>query len=251
MRASWLKFALQGSTYARALQNRAERTHGAGNVDPSTFAATAAQPQARFDTDLSSYARQSGALAPTSQSRAMTDLASRMPWAGEEHTTDANSAKAPDRFNRLLDSRGLSQTTPGGHGALQQQITQSFGSPEEFRAKIRGVDRAPAGAPAEPQTGAGTPASIRARSATPAPSPSAQTSVLPAPAAPPAAPPRGPGYANTNVSNARAHAPTMPAPIPGAAGPAAAAPRAFPRAGFQMGKVGYFQTGLEGLFRAA
>lgn len=131
MGSGWQKFAILGSTYARALQNRAVRTHGVENVVPSTFAATAAQPRARFDTDLSSYARQRGALAPTPQSRGMADLARRIPWADVDHTTDAMSAKAPARFDRFLEQRGLVHNTPAGQPTTQDLIRREFGTPAQ------------------------------------------------------------------------------------------------------------------------
>lgn len=128
MGSGWQKFAILGSTYARALQNRAVRTHGAENVNPSTFAATAAQPQARFDTDLSSYARQSGALAPTAQSRAMSGLAHDLPWQGAEHQAPAH---AYDDANKMLESRGLSHNYYGPGPTSHQQIEQTFGKPTD------------------------------------------------------------------------------------------------------------------------
>ena len=120
MGSGWQKFAILGSTYARALQNRAVRTHGAGNVNPATFAATAAQPQARFDTDLSSYARQRGALVPTPQSRAMSGLAHDLPWQGPEHQAPAG---AHDAANKMLEARGQATS--------HQRIEQAFGKPND------------------------------------------------------------------------------------------------------------------------
>jgi hypothetical protein len=128
MGSGWIKFAILGSTYARALQNRAVRTHGAENIDPSTFAATAAQPQARFDTDLSSYARQRGALVPTQQSRAMSGLAHDLPWQGKEHQAPAS---AYGDANKMLEARGLSHNAPAGQPTSHQQIAQAFGKPTD------------------------------------------------------------------------------------------------------------------------
>lgn len=128
MGSGWVKFAILGSTYARALQNRAVRTHGAENVNPSTFAATAAQPQARFDTDLSSYARQRGALVPTQQSRAMSGLAHDLPWQGEEHQAPVSAYGAA---NKMLEARGLSHNARPPETTSHQRIEQAFGKPTE------------------------------------------------------------------------------------------------------------------------
>lgn len=206
----WEKFALRGSTYARALQNRAIRTHGPG-VDTSLFAQMAAQPTARFDTDLSSYARQPGALPPTAQTRAMSDLARHMPWAGSDHTTPANSARAEQRYNRLLDRRGLSYDTPNRN--TQALIDASFGDPDDHWHSLYGREAR------------GT---------------SSRTEVLPNTAASsPRALSSGP---RASVTVPRAPAPVTVSRAPSMASPAS--PNRFPRAKFQMGKVG-FETGLE------
>jgi hypothetical protein len=62
-------------------------------------------------------------------------------------------------------------------------------------------------------------------------------------------PPPAVGHALTNVSNPRAHAPTAPMTFSGASagGAPVAAPRQFPRAKFQMGKVGAALPKLPGL----
>ena len=135
MGSGWMKFAILGSTYARALQNRAVRTHGAENVNPATFAHVGAQPQARFDTDLSSYARQSGALAPTQQSRAMTQLSHDLPWQGEEHQAPAGAMRDA---NTMLDQRGLSHNTPTDQLTSHERIQQAFGAP--VRAGVGGTE---------------------------------------------------------------------------------------------------------------
>jgi hypothetical protein len=201
MTPSWLKFAILGSTYARALENAAVRSGRNVEALRPGLSQIAAQPQAKLKPGLSSMMREPGALPMTPQRQSMQDLAQHMPWAGEEHTTDVMSAKAPARFDRLLESRGLTQTTPGGHAALQHQINQSFGDPAEFRRSLYRADQTQTNAPAPQQTGASSPAAMRARSAQPMRG--EPTSVLPTPAAP-AAPP----------------------------------PRQFPRARFQMGKQG-------------
>ena len=121
----WMKFAILGSTYARALQNagtRAGRTFA-----PNAFNHIASQPQATLKPGLSSFVREPGVLPQTPQVSAMQDLAHRLPWAGEEHTTSAMSAKAPGRFDRVLEQRGLVHNTPAGQPTAQQRIDSAFG----------------------------------------------------------------------------------------------------------------------------
>ncbi len=205
----WEKFAIRGDTYARALANAAGRAgRDVGALQPA-LSSIAAQPQAKLRPGLSSFVREPGVLPQTPQRAQMQDLAHRMPWAGDEHTTPAMGAKAEDRFNRLLDRRGLSQQTP--HGDTQAQITQAFGDPAEFRRSLYRKDQTQTAAPA----------------------PGAATAVLP----------KGGVALQGNVTGAPKNAPSLsdasrvtPAP--------AASPNRFPRARFQMGKVG-FETGLE------
>jgi hypothetical protein len=234
----WMKFAILGSTYARALQNagaRAGRTFA-----PNAFDHIAAQPKAVLKPGLSSYVREPGVLPPTPQSTAMQGLASRLPWAGEEHTTPAMSAKAPARFDRVLEQHGLVHDTPAGRPTAQQRIDAAFGRDQSDRAEWMARERA---APKPPTTGAATsvlrrpsqpPASL-ATSVLPAPgSASLATSVLPAPgstsvlATPSPNPPASiaDAFGRTNSNAARAHAPTDPP-----------SPRRFPRAKFTMDKA--------------
>lgn len=212
----WEKFAIRGDTYARALSNAAQRSGRNMEALQPALSNIAAQPQATLRPGLSSFMREQGTLPQTPQRAAMQDLAHRMPWAGDEHTTPTMGAKAEGRFNRLLDQRGLSQQSPQGN--TQAQITQAFGDPADFRRALYRKDQTQTGAtpaPLEAGTAAGSPKAIRA-------------------ATPPLMPAVSP-TAHTNASNPRAHAPTMPAP---------ASPNRFPRARFQMAKVG-FETGLE------
>lgn len=121
----WMKFAILGSTYARALQNagtRAGRSFG-----PDAFDHIATQPRAALKPGLSSFVREPGVLPQTPQISAMQDLAHRLPWAGDEHTTPAMSDKAPARFDRLLQQRGLVHDTPAGQPNVQQRIESAFG----------------------------------------------------------------------------------------------------------------------------
>lgn len=199
MHRPWHKFALLGSTYARALENKARATGHA--VTPNMFSSVASATRARFDPDLSAFARHRGALFPTPERRSMSDLARQMPWAGEEHASPAQSARAEGQYNQLLDRKGLSQDRPVGNMTTQQRIDQSFGNPEEFRRSVYRADQTSTGQPVAPATAVGSP---RARRALPAP---------PAVAAPVTA------------------ATPMPAP-------SLASPRRFPRAQFQIGKTG-------------
>lgn len=226
---SWEKWAIRGDTYARALQNagqRAGRTFG-----PDAFAHIAAQSQATLKPGLSSFVREPGALPPTPQSAAMQDLAHKMPWAGEEHTTEVNSARAEGRFNRLLDRQGLSVQSPQGN--TQAMITKSFGTPDQFRAQRRRENGEPAAVPTK-----ALPSESRATAVLP----KGQSTMQRGHAAP--MPPVD-SQARTNIGDRRALAPTTPAPL------AASSPNRFPRARFQMGKVAHFKTGLEGLLKAS
>lgn len=202
----WIKIALRGDTYARALTNAAQRAgRDVGALQPA-LSGIAAQPQARLRPGLSSFVREPGVLPATPQRAGMQDLARRLPWASDEHTSLTNSSRAEARFNRLLDRRGLSQQSPGGD--TQRRITESFGDPADFRSQLRRQDVTDIGTRATP--------------------PAAETS-----AARPAA-------------LQRASSPDMPPASPAPAPPAGGAhPRLFPRARLQVGKMAGLDTGLE------
>ena len=112
MRASLLKFAILGSTYARALENantRAGRPAGA-------FASIAAQPLAKLKPGASVYARAPGALTP---------------WATDEHTgLVGGSDHAVNTFTDMLQESGRSHNTPAGQPPTHQQIQQRWGTPK-------------------------------------------------------------------------------------------------------------------------
>jgi hypothetical protein len=193
-----MKFAILGSTYARALQNAGARAGRA--FAPDAFGHIAAQPRAVLKPGLSSFVREPGVLPPTPQISAMQELAHRLPWAGVEHTTPAMSAKAPARFDRLLQSRGLVHDTPANLPGAQQRIESAFGrfdDREQWKASLETQ------APARPA------ASMRGEA----------TSVLPKGAA---------GIQGHLPPPARGHAPSL----------SDGRPNKFPRARFQMGKVG-------------
>lgn len=217
----WMKFAILGSTYARALQNagtRAGRTFA-----PNAFEHIAAQPKAVLKPGLSSYVREPGVLPPTPQSTAMQNLASRLPWAGEEHTTQAMSAKAPARFNRVLEQHGLVHDTPAGQPTAQQRIDAAFGDHSD-RAEWKAREMAaanPAGATAvlrKPSQPSVQPATAVLPASTP-------TAVLGTPGTKPPASVAD-AFGRTNSNAPRAHAPTDPP-----------SPRRFPRAKFTMDKA--------------
>lgn len=231
----WMKFAILGSTYARALQNAGARAGRA--FAPGAFDHIASQPRAVLKPGLSSYVREPGVLPPTAQSTAMQGLASRLPWAGEEHTTPAMSAKAPARFDRVLEQHGLVHDTPAGQPTVQQRIDAAFGRDQSDRADWVARERAMA----KPQAAT----AVLGRSSQPSaatavlrppsqPSTSVTTSVLPAsaPASALTAPNTKPfvnladAFGRTNSNAPRAHAPTDPP-----------SPRRFPRAKFTMDKA--------------
>lgn len=126
--AGWLKFAILGSTYARALQNAAQR---AGQAAPTgAYAGIAAQPLAKLKPGLSTNARAPGALTPTPQQQGVQQLLHQTPWATDEHSgMRGGSEHAVNRFNQLLESSGRAHTTPAGQPNADQRIMQSFGPP--------------------------------------------------------------------------------------------------------------------------
>lgn len=226
------KLAILGATYARALENAA--TRGGRALSPAMsdkLTAIRTQPQARLQQGLGDLFREhaaGGELPMTPQRAQVQDLARRLPWAGEEHTSDALSAKAEERFNRLLERRGLTHETPAGRPSTHEQISQAFGDPNEFRRSLYRADATQANTAPAAQTAARAPRALRGASLPRDPTP---TAVLPAGTPPPAV-----AHALTNVSSSRA-------PLP----PPSAAPRQFPRARFQMGKVGAALPKLPGL----
>jgi hypothetical protein len=252
MTQGWMKFAIQGSTYARALQNAA--TSGGRALSPamtSKLTQMRSQPQAKLQPGLGQMFREhasGGELPMTPQIARMQNLTHQLPWAGEEH---GGLPSAERNFNRTLESRGLVHDTPKGD--TQQKITQSFGTPEQHQILRRGGNDVGQGTVVAMGGDRALPQSTRMTSLTPPevqghhirfdngqasfrgdtgihpnprPNPTEGTSVLPR---------QGAGDA-TNVLKGPAAAP--------------AAPRQFPRARFQMGKVGSFHTGLERLVEA-
>lgn len=203
----WMKFAIAGSTYARALENAGMR---AGRMfAPGAFDHIASQPRAVLKPGLSSFVREPGVLPKTPEVSAMQNLAHRLPWAGEEHTTPAMSDKAPARFDRVLEQHGLVHDTPAGQPTVNQRIQTSFGGQDmSDRARWLANERAEMAA----QERARSPATAVQR-----PRPNLPT---------------GPGTLTRNFNQLMA--PSTPPP---ASMPAVAPPRQFPRARFQAGKV--------------
>jgi hypothetical protein len=225
-----MKFAISGSTYARALQNagtRAGRTFA-----PNAFDHIAAQPQAIFKPGLSSYVREPGVLPQTPQVSAMQNLAHRLPWAGEEHTTSAMSDKAPARFDRVLEQRRLVHNTPAGQPTAQQRIDAAFGQRSD-RGDWVAQERAHAQAQPtaiRPQQGQATAVLPKGQAAI-APQQGQATAVLP----------KGQAAIAPQQPMTPRDVPTAVLPRgvpPGQAAAAAAGPRQFPRAKFQMSKTG-------------
>ena len=118
MSLGWLKFALQGSTYARALENANARAGRPAGM----FSSIANQPQATLKPGASAYARAPGALTSTPQQQSMQQMLAKTPWAGDEH---GGSEHAESTYNALLRRRGLDTKTPGGDTGAQ--IVKNFG----------------------------------------------------------------------------------------------------------------------------
>jgi hypothetical protein len=123
-RSGWHKFAILGSTYARALENVATRSGRALSPAMETkLTQIRAQPQARVQRGLGDMFREhatGGVLQPTAQQASMQKMLQRTPWAGPDH---GGSDHAVDIFNAQLKRRGMVTETPGGDtGARIQQV---------------------------------------------------------------------------------------------------------------------------------
>lgn len=122
----WMKFAILGSTYAKALQNAAQRA--GRNVDALRPALSniAAQPQATLRPGLSSFIREPGALKPSPSQVNLQNMMTRVPWATEEH---GGTEHAVDTLNTMLKRRGLDQKSPAGQPTVNDRIKDVFGKP--------------------------------------------------------------------------------------------------------------------------
>lgn len=130
MRFAWIKEAIMGATYARALQNAAQRAGRDVSALQPALSNIAAQPQAQLKPGLSQFVRERGALQPTRQQQDVQQLLHRTPWATDEHTgLRGGSEQAVTRFNELLDASGRSHVTPTGRPDTHQQILRQFGPP--------------------------------------------------------------------------------------------------------------------------
>jgi hypothetical protein len=136
--AGWLKFAILGSTYARALENAA--TRGGRALTPALQAKVTqlhAQPQAKLQRGLGDMYREharGGELTPTPQQRNMQDMMAHVPWAGAEHVGNQHGNPfAEHALNAQLKQRGLDYNTPAGQPNVHQRIQQSFGPPPTLR----------------------------------------------------------------------------------------------------------------------
>lgn len=136
MSDAWIKEAIQGATYARALTNAAGRA--GRNVTPGMFDHIAQQPQAKLKPGLSQFVREPGALKPTPQQTDMQQMLAKVPWAGKDH---AGSPHAESTLNAMLKRRGLDQTTPQA-ASRQGLIDQSFGAPTMNREHVTEVPKA-------------------------------------------------------------------------------------------------------------
>jgi hypothetical protein len=113
----WLKFAIAGSTYARALRNAAQRS--GGRVAPQLLSHIAAQPRAQPLPGLAEQARTPGALAPTPHQQGLQKMMARVPYATDEHNGDPNASAT---FQGLLRRRGMVHTTPAGQMTPHAQL---------------------------------------------------------------------------------------------------------------------------------
>lgn len=138
MSAGWLKFAILGSTYARALENAATRTgRPLAPAMQSKVTQLHAQPQAKLQPGLGQMFREhatGGELTPTPQQRNMQEMMSHVPWAGAEHVGNQHGNPfAEHALNAQLRQRGLEYNTPAGQPNIHQQIAQRFGPPPVLR----------------------------------------------------------------------------------------------------------------------
>ncbi len=131
MGSGWLKFAIQGATYARALENAA--TRGGRSLAPameSKLTQMRTQPNAKLQQGLGDMFRdhaRGGEVAPTPQQRDMQKMLAKVPWAGAEHGGHGNEAET--QLNARLRRRGLDVRTPAGQPSTHAQIAKSFGPP--------------------------------------------------------------------------------------------------------------------------
>lgn len=143
---SWQKFAILGSTYARALGNAASRAGRSLEGLQPALSQIAAQPQAKLRPGLSGFMREPGTLPITPQIAATQELAHALPWAGSDHTPGSLGLA---RANRVLDQRRLSSETPGGLMGFHQQKVTNLPLPPRTRAQTQ-VGPAPGWQPPKP-----------------------------------------------------------------------------------------------------
>lgn len=153
---SWRKFAIQGSTYARALSNAAQRS--GGRVAPQALEGIAAQPRARLLPGVAEKARTPGALAPTPHQQALQQELHRVPFQNEDHDPALNAAP---HMQQTID-QALGKFQPSSMSVLHQ----GRAVPATPRAIL---DRFgyPSGAPRGDVTAPVSPAAVRASSAPP------------------------------------------------------------------------------------
>jgi hypothetical protein len=130
VRKGWLKFAISGEFYARALSNAAAR--GGGRVGAPVLSAIAGQPRAQLMPGLSEQARQTREL-PTDapgRNQGLFDRLKHVPLNTEgafgDHRGDPQQLA---RFNAALRRGGTVTHQPG----TQQMINESFGTTNAFK----------------------------------------------------------------------------------------------------------------------
>lgn len=131
MGSGWQKFAILGSTYARALGNAAQRSGRNMSAMQPALSNVAQQPLAKLKPGLSSFVREPGTVAPTPQQQSVQQLLHKTPWATDEHTgLRGGSEHAVNTYNNLLQESGRAHSTPAGQPTTHERIQQSFGAPK-------------------------------------------------------------------------------------------------------------------------
>lgn len=115
MGAGWLKFAILGSTYARALGNAAQRS--GAQMPQGTLNAIAARPDTRIAPGLAQRARGgiSGATAPTPGQAQLQSMTQHIPETGEGMPATATREAVPGegaRYQRHVFDKMFGNRAP-------------------------------------------------------------------------------------------------------------------------------------------
>lgn len=133
----WEKFAILGSTYARALQNAAQRS--GAQLPQNVLNAIASRPTTQIASGLAQRARGgvAGAVAPTPHQQRLQAMTARLPETGE----------------------GLPGSPGEGHATQRFMFNTMFGNRVQMsqNPSIQPLPRAPAQAPARAQPPRGVP----------------------------------------------------------------------------------------------